>query len=337
MAKTVVGSFRNYAEAQQVVRQLVDAGVARDDISVVANNATGEYATGRDADSTAGGAASGAGTGAVAGGAIGGAAGLIASLAGLAIPGIGPVIAAGPLVAALTGAGVGAVAGGLIGALTSAGVPREEAGYYAEAVRRGGALVMVRADDDMAERVADIMQRADAIDIQRQAESWRSGGWTGFNESAQPYNRDEIERERAAVLPVVQEELQVGKREVDRGGVRVYSRMTEQPVEQSVQLREEHAHVERRAVDRPATEADLATFKEGTLEVRERAEEPLVSKQARVVEEVVVGKETSERTETVRDTVRRTDVDVEQLDDDAMPLDPSRNAAQDGDRAPGRR
>jgi len=114
-------------------------------------------------------------------------------------------------------------------------------------------------------------------------------------------------------LPVVEEELQVGKREVERGGVRVFSHMSERPVEEEVRLREERARVERRPVDRPATEADLATFKEGTIEVRERGEEAVVSKQARVIEEVVVGKESTERTETVRDSVRRTDVDVEQL------------------------
>src|SRR3569833_3188380 len=250
MAKTVVGSFNSYTQAQRVVDQLVDSGVARDDVSIVANNANGTPAEGSD-DSTAASAT----TGAVTGGAVGGAAGLIAGLAGLAVPGIGPVIAAGPLVAA-----------------THAGVPREEAGYYAEAVRRGGALVTVRAEDDMAERVADILQRNDAIDIQRQAETWRTRGWTGFDENAQPLNHEDIHRERGAVLPVVEEQLRVGKREVERGGERVYSRMTEPPVEQAVPLREAHAHVERRAVDRPATEQDLATFKEGTLEVRERAE-----------------------------------------------------------------
>jgi uncharacterized protein (TIGR02271 family) len=254
-----------------------------------------------------------AGKGAVAGGALGGAAGLIAGLAGLAIPGIGPIIAAGPIAAALAGAGIGAVAGGLIGSLTRLGIPEEQARNYAEAVRRGGALVTVRAEDDMAERVADIMSEHNAIDIDRQAAEWRKSGWTGFDADAKPLSSNDVDRERGTVLPVVQEEVKVGKRAVESGGVRVYTHMTEQPVEEQVQLREEHARVERRPVDRPATDADLATFKEGTIEVRERTEEPVVSKQARVVEEVVVGKETSERTQTVRDSVRRTNVDVEQV------------------------
>ena len=114
-------------------------------------------------------------------------------------------------------------------------------------------------------------------------------------------------------MPVVQEELEVGKRAVAGGGVRVVKRVTETPVSEMVRLREEHAHVERRPVDRAATEADLANFEEGTVEVREMSEEAVVAKKARVVEEVVVGKEVTERSETVSDTVRKTDVEVERV------------------------
>jgi uncharacterized protein (TIGR02271 family) len=114
-------------------------------------------------------------------------------------------------------------------------------------------------------------------------------------------------------IPVVEEELQVGKRQVQRGGVRVYQRVSETPVSESVQLREEHVHVERHPVDQPATSADLDAIKEGAIELRETAEEAVVSKTARVVEEVVVGKEVTEQTKDINDTVRRTDVEVEQL------------------------
>ncbi|SAL89031.1 hypothetical protein AWB74_08871 [Caballeronia arvi] len=103
----------------------------------------------------------------------------------------------------------------------------------------------------------------------------------------------------------------VGKREVHTGGVRVYSRVTETPVSESVNLREERATIERRAVNRPATAADL---REGSVEIRETQEQPVVAKTARVVEEVVVGKEASTRTETVNDTVRSTEVDVERTE-----------------------
>jgi hypothetical protein len=139
--------------------------------------------------------ASNAAAGAVTGGVVGGAAGLAASLAGLAIPGIGPIIAAGPIVSLLTGAGVGAVAGGLIGGLTDMGVPQSDAEYYAEAVRRGGALVTVRADDRRADRAAEIMRAHGAIDIERRAERWRERGWTGFDANAREYTPADLAHE----------------------------------------------------------------------------------------------------------------------------------------------
>src|SRR4029453_10242040 len=103
------------------------------------------------------------------------------------------------------------------------------------------------------------------------------------------------------------------KRSVSRGGVRVFSRVIEVPVEETVTLREERAEVQRRDVDRPATQAELASFKEGAIEVRETGEEAVVAKTARVVGEVEVGKRVTEREETVGDTVRKTKVDVEPI------------------------
>jgi len=119
--------------------------------------------------------------------------------------------------------------------------------------------------------------------------------------------------EGPVAVPVVEEELQVGKREVAGGGVRVTSHVTEKPVEAQVNLREEHVIVDRHAVDRPATEADLRTAANTTIEMTETREQAIVNKEARVVEEVVVGKEVNQHTETVQDTVRHTDVDVQQL------------------------
>ena len=125
----------------------------------------------------------------------------------------------------------------------------------------------------------------------------------------------QINAGQTAAIPVVEEEIAIGKREVERGGVRVRTEVEERPVQEQVNLREEHVHVERRPVDRPATEADINRARQsGTLEVREKAEEAVVQKQARVVEEVRIGKEATERTETVRDTVRKTDVEVEETD-----------------------
>jgi uncharacterized protein (TIGR02271 family) len=319
--KTIVGLFDHFSEAEAVVRDLDRAGLDRSTVSVVANESArgGARATAAAASSDSGSrTAEGAGTGAMIGGVTGGMAGLIASLAGLAIPGIGPVIAAGPIVAALTGAGVGAVAGGLIGALTTAGVPEEHARYYEEGVRRGGTLVTASASDADADRVMDIMNRHNPVDIEERASVWRETG-AGAASAARPAPASttapaRTTREGQQAIPVVEEELQVGKREVERGGIRVYSRVEQQPVEEQVSLREEHVRVERRPVDRPAAAADFnEAFKEGTIEVTERVEQPVVQKQARVVEEVVVGKEATERTETVRDTLRKTDVQVEQV------------------------
>ena len=195
----------------------------------------------------------------------------------------------------------------------------DEYGHYAEAVRRGSSMVCVTTDDQNVERAADILDRGGAVDVDSRAQSWKQRGYGGYDASAAPLSSDEIAHERqyyqqdtdTRSIPVVQEELEVGKRTVQRGGVRVFNRVVEQPVEEQVSLREEHVRVDRHATDRAATPADLRGGE--VIEVTEMAEEPVVGKRSRVVEEVTVGKETTQRTETIRDTVRRTDVDVEQL------------------------
>jgi len=133
-------------------------------------------------------------------------------------------------------------------------------------------------------------------------------------------------------IPVVQEELKVGKREVQRGGVRVFSRVVETPVDQTIGLREEHVNVERRPVDQPISSADASAFKEQSIELRETAEEAVVQKSARVVEEVLVGKEVSQRQEQIHDTVRHTEVQVENLAGDTT-LGASRTGSLGSDDA----
>jgi hypothetical protein len=196
VAKTIVGSFDSFEEAQDVLRDLQQRGFSRDDISVIANNVTGKY-TGPSAGTTISEVGAGSATGAAAGGVIGGAAGLVVGLMGLAIPGIGPIVAAGPIAAALAGAGVGAVAGGLIGGLTGVGVSEDDASYYAESVRRGGALVTVRADDSRADEAASVMRNHGAVDIERRVEQWKQQGWTRHDPTATPYTVDQLERERS--------------------------------------------------------------------------------------------------------------------------------------------
>ena len=196
MVKTVVGSFDSISEAASAARDLRAAGYLDSDVNVIANNAQrpvgkeGETVTATDD------AASGAATGIVAGGALGGAAGLAASLMGLAIPGVGPILAAGPIAAALAGAGAGAVAGGLIGGLTDLGVSETHAEYYAEAVRRGGALVTLRVDDSRVDEAEAILRRHGAYDIEDRVLQWKSAGWTGYNPNSEPFTFEEIERDR---------------------------------------------------------------------------------------------------------------------------------------------
>lgn len=182
---------------------------------------------------------------------------------------------------------------------------------YENAVTGGKILLSVETTEEDIDEVADILNRHSPVDVHETAVSTGQPPTTGSYTETRSGDR---QANRAESFPVVEEELRVGKRSVLRGGVRVYSRIVEQPVEESVRLREEKVRVERQPVNRPASEADLRAGQQEVTEVKEYAEEPVVSKQARVVEEVRVGKDATERTETVRDTVRRTEVEVEDLE-----------------------
>jgi uncharacterized protein (TIGR02271 family) len=201
-----------------------------------------------------------------------------------------------------------------VSALSAHGVPEAEAQQYAEAVRRGDALVLVDTADDRADRAVAIMERAPAVERETRtgADAAREHGRSSTAGERGRSGTREVETGDVNI-PVVEEELQVGTRQVQRGGVRLYTRVVERPVEETVRLRDEEVRVERRPVDRPATEADVAAAQERTVEVTETDEEAVIAKQARVVEEVVVSKEVQEQTETVRDTVRRTEVEVEPI------------------------
>ncbi len=178
MDRTVVAMFDDLNTAQRAMEELLRNGFDRSDISVVRANQTGEYTSNTTTDvGDASGMAAGAGVGA----ALGGLAGLVVGLGALAIPGIGPIVAAGPLATTLAGAGIGAVAGGLIGALTDVGIPEEEAGYYVEGIRRGGTLLTVRASDNMVSRASEILNRFSPVDVTQRASEWRSSGWTGYS------------------------------------------------------------------------------------------------------------------------------------------------------------
>jgi uncharacterized protein (TIGR02271 family) len=190
---------------------------------------------------------------------------------------------------------------------------RSTADTYSEAVRRGSTVVAVdAATESEVAKVRSLLHQFGSVDVDSRAANWKSRGWSGFDPNSPLLSDDEQAFERDSV-PVVQEEIAVGKRAVDVGGLRVVKRMSETPVSEIVKLRQERATIERRPVDRPATEADFANFREGTFEIREMAEEAVVGKTARVVEEVTVGKQVAEHADTVSDTVRRTEVEVERI------------------------
>jgi uncharacterized protein (TIGR02271 family) len=198
--------------------------------------------------------------------------------------------------------------------------------YYENAVSSGHTFLSVDVTDESIDRAASILSNHNPVDVHEEAGSGevRSSGTAaqaplaGASTAAATSGRSAGTTtgrtgEDTGAIPVVREELKVGKRAVLRGGVRVYSRVVEQPVQESVQLHEERVRVDRAPVNREASAADLRAGTEQVFEVKEYAEEPVVSKQARVVEEVRVHKDATERTETVRENVRHTEVNVENV------------------------
>ena len=178
--------------------------------------------------------------------------------------------------------------------------------HYAKGVNAGGVLLALTVPDEEASEAASFLKQVGARDIE-------SGSVTGSTTSSPAYVGSATTAAEGTAIPIVEEELVVGKREVDRGGVRIYSHVVERPVQADINLREEHINVERRAVNRPATAADFAAGSGSVIELTATGEEAVVGKTSRVVEEVLVGKQSSEHTESIHDSVRKTQVDVEQV------------------------
>jgi hypothetical protein len=202
MTATISRLYDSYSEASEAVANLEAAGVKHSDISILASNAENWYSADRRSDTfpdrdldgkddRAEAASTGAGVGAT----VGGAAGLLAGLGLMAIPGVGPVVAAGWLVATLTGAAAGGATGGIIGALTQTGVSKEEADVYAEGLRRGGAVVSARVADADAPRLQAIMDRS-SVKLADRSTAYRNAGWKSFDPRATPYTPDQVRRER---------------------------------------------------------------------------------------------------------------------------------------------
>ena len=195
MTRTVTALFDRYEDASAAVKNLETLGVADSDISMVANNAENWHKADRPSDAPAD-AGIGAGIGAVAGGG----AGLLAGLGMMAIPGVGPVVAAGWLVAtaacALLGAAAGGAAGGIVGALTTSGVPENHAHVYAEGVRRGGTLVTARVADDRVAEANAVLERSRPVNVDTRGNAYRQAGWSRFDADAPVYTDEQVRRER---------------------------------------------------------------------------------------------------------------------------------------------
>ena len=206
-------------------------------------------------------------------------------------------------------------------------MPEEDRATYAEGLRRGGYLVGVRTDSAHYEKAIDILDDEGTIDLDQRSAAWRNEGWTGYtgreaemglsgpnstSKTRAPSQQTTSARTagREEVIPVAEEQVRIGKRDVSHGRVRVRSYVVETPVQEQVALREENVRVERRPVDRPSS-GNEGLFKERVIEAEERSQEAVVSKDARVKEEIAVKKDATSRTETVSDKVRRTEVEVE--------------------------
>jgi uncharacterized protein (TIGR02271 family) len=203
------------------------------------------------------------------------------------------------------------------------GISNEDRHAYGEGINRGGFLLCAEVDsDENADEIVRILEQTSSVDLDDRQNSWKSEGWAPFSgASGIGGGRDtDMRRESGSVeeerIPIVEEQLNVGKREVERGGARVRSYVRETPVHESVNLREEHVSVERRPVNetlgRGELDRDSDMLQERTIEMTETSEVPVVEKEARVTEEMVIRKTAEERTEDVEDTVRRTEVDVDE-------------------------
>lgn len=219
---------------------------------------------------------------------------------------------------------------GVWGSTKNAFLPDEDRHTYEEGLRRGGVLLTADIDGDDAGAAVKALESADSVDIDERAGKWRSEGWGGAAATAgaastgasstgksstgsASFASDDTRRDVAGEerIQLAEEQLVVGKREVEHGGVRVRSYVTERPVHEQISLREERVNIERRPVDQ-AVSTDTNLFQERSIDMTATAEEAVVGKTARVTEELVVSKTADNRVETIDETVRKTEVDIDQ-------------------------
>ena len=219
--------------------------------------------------------------------------------------------------------------GGFMDGLRSMFGAHEDHHAYAEGLSRGHVLLNATVHDAQSADAIQVLEQSDAIDLDARETEWRQSGWTGRSDAYAEPARTEAYREPTAAgrdetIQLAEERLVVGKREVERGGVRVRSYIVETPVSEQVSLREETVDLERRPVNRAVAAGDDA-FRDRTIEMRETGEEAIVGKEAFVTEEIGLRKDVGQRTEEVRDTVRHTEVEVDRVEGGAT--DPSLTGA----------
>ncbi|XYD09082.1 YsnF/AvaK domain-containing protein [Methylobacterium sp. NMS12] len=232
--------------------------------------------------------------------------------------------------------------GGFWGSLKDFFMPEEDRYAYSEGLSRGGTLLTASVEPTQTETAYDILEQHGSVDLDQRESAWRKEGWSGYLATGGTTTAGSTTGTAAAgtiaagtaaagttatgaaalkgtgtstgetdYIPVVEERLSVGKRVAEAGRVRVRSYVVEKPVEEQVTLRDETVHVDRRAVDRPVTAADEALFASKTIEATEMREQAVVTKEARVVEEVGIRKDATQHVETIADKVRHTEVEVE--------------------------
>ncbi len=292
MAQTVIGIFNSASEAQNAVDQLLSKGFTKDSVNISTGSSAGSSSmggtTGSSMDNTSGssmGSTSGSATDNFMGTTTG------SSLSGS------------------TGYSSGTNEGNETGIgrffRNLFGGDNDESDRYSRVAERSTVVTVYAKSTTEAETAARLLDQYGAVDVDDQDKQ--------YNKSAGAYDSTDA---TGKTISIIEENIQVGKREVETGGVRLRSRIVETPFTENLSLREEHVKVERTKVDRAATNADLTNFQEGTIELTERSEVPVVNKEARIVEEVSLGKDVEHREETIKDTVRKTEVDVEQIESD---------------------
>jgi uncharacterized protein (TIGR02271 family) len=231
-------------------------------------------------------------------------------------------------------------------------MPDEDRHAYGEGIRRGGFMLVAEVDEADADRACEILDQSSSIDFEQRQNEWRQQGWADYQADPQAgaFGRLSGDQEQRSGMtgasdmnhrsghtvaekhiPIVNEELRIGKREVERGGARVRSYVREVPVHEQVSLHQEHVEVERRPVNQSIRDGDMGdVFRDREIEMTERAEEAVIGKEARINEEVVIRKTEDERTESIDDTVRRTEVEVDE-DNSAFGFGRDRDRDRDND------